>query len=98
MTVSRSSAKRRSKRSSTPMTKLAFEPHHREIFRRAGDDWTPPADISVRHGLRSWTLTAEYLMASGQAVTLTVRLEKRKGGVVRGDETLRFKTAIRGRA
>ena len=88
---------RATKRPAAPVTRLAFEPQHRELFRLAGDDWTAPAEITVRHGVRSWTLTAEFLMTDGWPVTLTTRLARTKGGVSVADQRLAITRTVRGR-
>lgn len=85
-------------RRSAPMTRLAFAPEHRELFRLAGDDWTAPAEITVRHGVRSWTLTAEFLMTDGHPVTLTTRLTRTKAGVSVADQRLAITRSVRGKA
>lgn len=94
-------AKRRRplKRARAPITKLAFEPQHRELFRLANADWTAPAEITVRHGVRSWTLTADFAMADGALVTLTTRLARTKaGGVTIADQRLNINWTLRGKA
>lgn len=96
--MTRKIAKRRpAKRAAAPMTRLTWEDHHREIFRLAAEDWTPPADIAVRHGVRSWTLTAIFTMPKGERATLTTRLEKKASGVVLADEGMKFAFTVRGR-
>lgn len=95
--MARRPAKRRpATRTAAPVTRLPFETHHRKIFRLAPDDWTPPSDVAVRHGVRSWTLTAIFTMPNGEGVTLTTRLEKTAGGVVLGDEGMKFSFTVRG--
>lgn len=90
--------RRPAKRRSAPTTRIPFDDDHRKLFRLAGDDWTPPAEVKVRHGVRSWTLSADYLMADGGPVTLVTRLTKTKAGVVRDGEELRFRRFLKGKA
>lgn len=89
--------RRTAKRATAPTTTMPWEDHHRAIFRLASDDWTPPTSIKVRHGVRSWTLTALFAMPSGEGVTLTTRLTKTASGIVRGDEGMKFAFTVRGR-
>ncbi|MFC5372871.1 hypothetical protein ACFPIF_09925 [Brevundimonas faecalis] len=96
--MTRRTTKRRPvKRAAAPMTRLPWEDHHREIFRLASEDWTPPADIAVRHGVRSWTLTAIFTMPEGSRATLTTRLVRTATGAVRADEGMKFAFTVRGR-
>lgn len=96
--MSRRPAKRRpAKRAAAPTTRLPWEDHHRTIFRLASDDWTPPSSVAVRHGVRSWTLTAIFTMPSGEGVTLTTRLVKTAAGVVLGDQGMKLAFTVRGR-
>lgn len=96
--MTRKTTKRRpAKRPAAPITRLPWEDHHHEIFRLAAKDWTPPADIAVRHGVRSWTLTAIFIMPKGERATLTTRLEKKASGVVTADEGVKFAFTVRGR-
>lgn len=97
--MSRRPAKRRpAKRAAAPVTRMAFEPEHRDLFRLADADWTPPADIVVRHGVRSWTLKADFTMTNGHSVTLTTKLVRTKtGGVIVADESMTVAWKLRGR-
>ena len=93
----RPTKRRTAKRAAAPMTRLPWENHHREIFRLAAEDWTPPADIAVRHGVRSWTLTAIFTMPKGERLTLITRLRKTAQGVIFADEGMKFAFTVRGR-
>jgi hypothetical protein len=89
--------RRKAKRASAPVTQLAFEPAHRELFRMAGANWTPPAAIKVRHGVRSWTLTAVFQIEDGSPVTLISRLSKTKAGVKITADEMRVTRTLKGK-
>lgn len=95
--MTRRPAKRRPAKAAAPVTRMEWENDHRKLFRLASDDWTPPAYVSVRHGVRSWTLTAIFTMPKGERATLTTRLVKTATGVVIGDEGMKFAFTVRGR-
>lgn len=70
------------------------EPFDR-LFRLMGDGWTPPAEVVIRVGTRTWTYVADFQMADGHAVRLTVKIDPCEKVVV--DETMSVAFALRGR-
>jgi hypothetical protein len=89
------SKRRPAKRASAIKSLLKWEDKHRELFRFADDSWTQPSDIQVRHGVRSWTLTAKFLMPCGKAVTLTIRIKETGGRMVLADERMAISMSSR---
>lgn len=70
------------------------EPFDR-LFRLSDDDWTPPAEVVIRVGSRTWTYVADFRMANGHPVRLTVKIDPCEKVVV--DETMSVAYASRGR-
>lgn len=90
-----------SPRKSTPQRAVAkvnsipWAPEHRELFKLAGDDWTPPSAIKVSfgHGRSNWR--AVFVMPCGQAVELLTHCDHSGGCVVIAEASLTMKFEVK---
>lgn len=66
------------------------------LFRLIGDGWTPPAEVVIRQGSRTWTYVADCLMDDGQPARLSVKIDPVRNVVL--DETLTMRFRVVGRS
>jgi lipoprotein-anchoring transpeptidase ErfK/SrfK len=68
--------RRKSKsRAPSAVAQVAWSETFKTVFRMASDDWTPPATVRVRYGVRTWTLSGAFTAPSGQRFDLATRMQ-----------------------
>jgi len=78
---------------------IAWKPAHRELFRLAGDDWSPPAQVRVigsMPGVTTWRAT--FVNHQGDDVQCVTRLRHTANDVFVIGEELNIRFTIRGKA
>ncbi|WP_374569660.1 hypothetical protein [Phenylobacterium sp.] len=75
-----------------------WRPAHREIFRLANDDWTPPTQVKVMISAGGQTITFKgtFRQPNGGEVAMKTRCRRmRDGSVEIAEETLSFRFFVR---
>lgn len=77
-------------------TREPWSPTFAELFRLASPEWTAPATVLIRHGVRRSSIVADFRNPAGQAFRLTTRIDRIAREVISEEMALRF--SLKGKA
>lgn len=90
-------ARRRStKRTAPAFKRVPWAEPFPQFFRLASSDWSPPKEVVIRLGSRTWTYLADFTMSDGHPVRLTVRIDPVRKAVL--DERMEILFRMKGGA
>ena len=61
---------------------IKWKPEHRELFRLAPADWTPPSKLRVTFGRTGYTMSAQFITHTGGRANARIRFVREAGDTV----------------